>query len=255
MNKAETTQWFSDQRDHLSKPSAQGKGEARTGMRALLGRYGMQELPGQWKSAELVFAAKPFGKDILGGYMPGSGAMELRTEVGNKLKDAVGKSTRGASLDYSEADALVTFVHEEIHGMGGIRGGYIQAGKLIEEVVTETTARRITHDLLGNQPVFEAHPVRLPRRTSSGWLPLNHRPYDAYLAGVLEDIEATTGWQADRVSAAMEAAAFAMKASMTPAPNIAATVAKFVEGVPDLTPPQKIDLGLKLLKRGLTVKP
>lgn len=160
-------------------------------------------------------------KHILGGRY-GSGKMQIRLDVSERMRGGFEALGRGELPSAAQLDAVQTLVHEEIHGAGPTRT-YVRlpagsTGHLIEETVTEVSARKLTRELanLGDAADLEAgHVLALPRpQHAGGMYPITlYRAYDREIGQVLSALRELTLWDEAKLVEALEAAALQFKAS------------------------------------------
>ena len=120
----------------------------------------------------------------------------------------------GLELSHEEVRGAHTLVHETIHAHGPThRQSYYREGRILEEAVTETLARRATSKLLGIKADFEGHPLGLPEKTDDPREPyrVQSRSYDHYIAGIMYSVKTRTGWSFEKVDEEMHSASHSYK--------------------------------------------
>lgn len=221
----------------------------RAATRALVTGYGLALTPNQSALGQLVVRATGFA-----GFRGHDGHIGLDPSVAAAVKSALAKVKRNATLTWAEADALSTLVHEELHCMGAVRDplAYVDAGKMVEEVATETLARGMTRDVLGAHAgrVQASHALALPlTRVNPA------RAYDQAIFDVMGELQTIVGVDAAKSQELLRAAALEYKRSVVRLDTPEAFAARFAECVPGLSANQRLRFEVSLVHLGQASTP
>jgi hypothetical protein len=186
-----------------TKPAENAARKARKKTRDLLeGNYGMRSRDthfGKHRSGSIAI----FGKDS--NYFRASGAIAEHDGFGGvavkkaqlaKANRALRDIAKGKKPRLADAEGLSTMIHEEIHGASHmVDKGYVGVGIGMEEAATETLARRVMRDVLGETDIH-SKTFGLPKWTTGRGLGSGRyttigmpgRAYDDFISEAMNEV-------------------------------------------------------------------